>query len=119
MSDPLIAKTRIVKKDGEFVVRAYGEKNQRLPNSDYYTDSREDAEETAKMMAKEYNLSKTKNIPLTKELKERLVRAAQQQWEYVALDYLQLFENNECSAEDAHECVADRMEDEDWNKLSR
>lgn len=52
MSTPKIASTRIVKdKDtGEWVVKAYGPNGERLESCDYYTDDKEDAEQTAERM---------------------------------------------------------------------
>lgn len=43
-------RTKIVKKHGEYIVRAYDDNGKRLPNRDYFTDDRRDAEQTAELM---------------------------------------------------------------------
>jgi len=50
--DNVITRTKIVKRDGEYIVRAYNAQGQRLPLSDYYTNDRADAEGTAALMVK-------------------------------------------------------------------
>ena len=46
-----ITKTKIVKIDDEYVVRAYNG-TKRVPDADYFTDDRDDAAGTAKAMVK-------------------------------------------------------------------
>lgn len=46
---PQCTHTRIVKKAGEYIVRAYAN-GKRIANADYFTDSLSDAKGTAKLM---------------------------------------------------------------------
>ena len=45
-----IARTTIRKQDGEYVVKAYDANGKRMPEADYFTDDKTDAEQTAKVM---------------------------------------------------------------------
>jgi len=46
----IVAKTKVVHKDDEYIVRAYGADGGRLPDCDYYTDNADDAYVTASYM---------------------------------------------------------------------
>ncbi len=50
--DKVIVKTRIVKKEGEYIVKAYNDKGQHIAVADYFTDDREDARITAEKMVR-------------------------------------------------------------------
>jgi hypothetical protein len=41
---------KVVKRDGEWVVLAYGPDNKRLPSGDYFASDKQDAETTAVRM---------------------------------------------------------------------
>jgi len=45
-----ITSTTIKKHDGEYIVRAYDANGKRMPEADYFTNSKTDAEQTAKAM---------------------------------------------------------------------
>ena len=45
-----IASTKVSKRDGEFIVKAYDANGKRLPDGDYFTNDKDDAEQTAKLM---------------------------------------------------------------------
>lgn len=45
-----IASTRIVRQNGEYIVRAYGQDGARMPEADYFTNDRDDAQATANLM---------------------------------------------------------------------
>lgn len=47
-----VASTKIRKIEGEYVVRAYNPDGVRIPQADYYTTDKQDAEVTAKLMIK-------------------------------------------------------------------
>jgi hypothetical protein len=50
------------------------------------------------------------------ELKAKLVKEAQKEWDYIAYDCLQVCTNKSCSAEEAQEAVGDRVESKEfWN----
>ena len=46
----IIANVKIVRRRGEWIVRAYDLDGKRMPEADYYTNDREDAEETSLAM---------------------------------------------------------------------
>lgn len=50
VSQQRVASTKIVKKDGEYIVRAYNAAGKRIPQADYFTTDKADAEGTAKAM---------------------------------------------------------------------
>jgi hypothetical protein len=64
-------------------------------------------------------MAKTKPIKMYPKLREELVKLCRQEWDYIAYDYLALFDNHECSAEEAQEAVGDRITHSSWNKISR
>jgi hypothetical protein len=45
-----IASTKMARKDGEYIVRAYDQDGKRWPDCDYFTDDRQDALDTARAM---------------------------------------------------------------------
>lgn len=45
-----ISRVRIVRVDGEYIVRAYNAAGERLPECDYYTTDKDDAVITGDMM---------------------------------------------------------------------
>ena len=45
-----VASTKIVRKNGEYIVKAFDANGQRLPNADYFTTDKDDANGTAKLM---------------------------------------------------------------------
>jgi hypothetical protein len=49
-SAPKVVSTRITKKDGEYIVKAYDGNGKRLPSCDYFTTDKGDAEQTARAM---------------------------------------------------------------------
>lgn len=49
-----IVRTTITRKDGEYVVKAYGEDGKRYPAADYFTDDKADAESTARAMTHKF-----------------------------------------------------------------
>jgi hypothetical protein len=63
-------------------------------------------------------LGQREYVPLTEELRKSLVQEAIDVWNEIAYDWLQLFDNHECSAEDAREGVGDRMENRTFYRLS-
>ena len=52
----LVARTTIARipEFGEYVVRAYDQFGERMPECDYFTDCKDDANSTAKMMVMEW-----------------------------------------------------------------
>jgi hypothetical protein len=52
VSSAKVASTRIVRKDGEYVVKAYNAQGQRMSDADYFTDDKADAEATAAHMTR-------------------------------------------------------------------
>lgn len=59
-ADAPVASTKIRRKGDEYVVEAYDSKGNRMPNSDYFTDDKQDAEATAKLMVKPNKTKKQK-----------------------------------------------------------
>lgn len=49
-----VAKTTMRKEHGEYHVRAYSQFGKRMPDSDYFTDDKGDANDTAKAMVETY-----------------------------------------------------------------
>lgn len=47
-----VASTRIIKRDGEYIVRAYDQFGEHLPQADYFTNDRKDARETSLTMTR-------------------------------------------------------------------
>lgn len=47
-----ITTTKTVKKDGEYQVKAYDQHGKRWPEADYFTNDKQDAIGTAKMMVR-------------------------------------------------------------------
>jgi hypothetical protein len=45
-----VDRTRIVKFEGEYIVKAWDEKGVRFPEADYFASDKSDAEQTAKRM---------------------------------------------------------------------
>jgi hypothetical protein len=53
--DTTVARATVARRRneyGEYVVRAYNAAGMRLPDADYYTDCKDDAESTAALMAR-------------------------------------------------------------------
>jgi len=50
---PRVAQTSIIKRDDEYIVRAFSETGQRLPSADYFTNDLDDAKATANMMCQQ------------------------------------------------------------------
>lgn len=57
-------------------------------------------------------------IKLTDELRKELVAEAKKTWNYIAYDWLLMFIDHSCSAEDAREGTGDRIEDRRFFQLS-
>jgi hypothetical protein len=70
---PKITRTTITRKDGEYHVKAYiirGDREVRYPSADYFTDSKTDAELTARSITKHVGIAM--NIAPTATLREEI-----------------------------------------------
>lgn len=60
----LVARTTIRKDRGEYRVRAYDANNKRMPESDYFTDDKSDAQDTATAMLEPYRANVARRLKL-------------------------------------------------------